>query len=136
MKFIYSTSSNKTSNKNFGFFFSFLFVGIFIYLYFKNSGLLYWKYFIISICFLFLAIYKPNSLTILNKCWFQLGNIMGKLTNPIILGVLFFFFITPISLILDLFRGDFLNIKNKKKKSYWRERKFNILSIDFFKHQF
>lgn len=136
MEKINSTFPNKISNQKFGYFFSFFFAGIFTYIYFKHSGLFYWRYLIIAICFFLLTISKPNSLTILNKAWIQLGVLLGKVTNPIILGIFFFFFLTPIGLIVKLVRGDFLNLKNKKKKSYWLMREFDIKSKDFFEHQF
>ena len=82
---------------------------------------------IIAFFFLFLGLIKSKVLTPLNKIWFKFGILLGNIISPIVMGIVFFFVITPIALSLRLFGKDLLNTKyDKKKQSYWIKReKFN-----------
>ena len=46
----------------------------------------------------------------------------GKIVSQLITGLIFFFIITPIAILIRLIRKDFLNLKFNKKKSYWIEK--------------
>ena len=39
--------------------------------------------------------------------------------SPIILGVIYFFIVTPTSILMRLFKKDLLNLKFSNNKSYW-----------------
>ena len=46
---------------------------------------------------------------------------------PIIMAIVYFFILTPISLVVRLFGKDLLNIKfNNKLDTYWTDRKKNL----------
>ena len=55
----------------------------------------------------------------LNRIWFKFGIILGGIVSPIIMGLVFFFVVTPISLILRLFKKDTLNLKKNDSMTYW-----------------
>ena len=55
----------------------------------------------------------------LNKIWFKFGIILGGIVSPIIMGLVFFLVVTPISLILRLFKKDTLNLKKNDSVTYW-----------------
>ena len=57
-----------------------------------------------------------------NKLWFKLGIILGKIISPIIMGIIFFFVVTPIGYLMRLFKKDVLNLKFNDNKSYWIEK--------------
>ena len=54
-----------------------------------------------------------------NLLWFKFGLLLGKIVNPLIMGIFFFILITPISLITKLFGRDELRIKRKSVTTYW-----------------
>jgi hypothetical protein len=56
---------------------------------------------------------------------------LGKITNPLVMGILFFLFITPIAFVIRLLGRDELKLKSSTVKSYWIERSHNNLSTDF-----
>ena len=58
----------------------------------------------------------------LNKLWFRFGIFLGKIISPIIMGTIFFLVVTPIGIIMRLFRKDLLNLKSSNIKSYWVEK--------------
>ena len=49
--------------------------------------------------------------------------------SPIVMFFIYFAFVTPIAIILRLFRKDLLKTKFTKSKSYWINREKNIGSM-------
>ena len=78
---------------------------------------------IIAIVFLILGFLNSKLLTPLNKIWFRFGIFLGNFISPIIMGIIFFFVVTPTGLIMRLFNRDLINLKKSNKKSYWIEKK-------------
>ena len=110
------------SNRNFGlvFFVFFLIIGLWPLL--GTNEIRYWSIFF-SIIFFLLGITNSKLLTPLNKIWFNLGILLGKMISPLIMGIIFFLIITPIGVIMRVFGKDILSLKyNKKDKSYWIEK--------------
>ena len=116
-----STEINKGSNKNFGivFFIVFFLIAIFPLTY--SGEIRIWSL-IISFIFLTLGMLKSKSLTPLNNLWFKFGIILGKIVSPLVMGVIFFFVVTPIGLLMRFFGKDLLNLKYSLNKSYWIEK--------------
>ena len=120
------------SNKNFGLVFFFVFLIISIYHLLHGDDLNIW-FLITAFVFLILGLLNSIILTPLNKIWFRLGIILGKIISPIIMGIVFFFIVTPIALLMRLIKKDLLNLKFDKKKSYWikKEDKNNKMKNQF-----
>lgn len=57
--------------------------------------------------------------------WYKLAELLSRVVNPIVLGVLYFIFITPIALLFRTFGNDPLSLK-RPKGSLWevRDKKF------------
>ena len=111
-----------SSNKSFGVVFFFVFLIIAIYPLLNNDNLRIWSL-IISVIFLILGIINSKILTPLNKLWFKFGIFLGMIISPVVMGIIFFFIITPIGLIMKILKKDLLNLKyDKKIKSYWIEK--------------
>ncbi len=84
----------------------------------------------ISAIFLILGITKSKFLTPLNIAWMKFGKFLGKIIAPVLMGVVYFLLITPISIILRIAGKDLMNLKNKNNvKSYWIERKTKLQSM-------
>ena len=107
-----------SSNKSFGIVFFLFFFVISILPFFYNESIRLWSL-IISLVFLVLGILKSNLLTPLNKIWFKFGILLGGVISPIVMGLIFFLLLTPISLVLKLFKKDILNLKINNSKTYW-----------------
>ena len=111
---------NKSSNRSFGIVFFLVFLLISFYPLIKDGDIRLWSL-IVSFIFLILGLINSKILTPLNKIWFKFGILLGKIVSPIVMGVIFFFVVTPIGLIMRLFKKDLLNLKFNHKKSYWIE---------------
>ena len=110
------------SNRSFGIVFFVVFLIIAFYPLINDENIRYWSLFI-SLVFLTLGLLNSNILTPLNKIWFKFGILLGKIISPIIMGIIFFFVVTPIGLLMKIFKKDLLNLKFNNKKSYWIEKK-------------
>ena len=70
-----------------------------------------------------LAITWTAVLAPLNKLWLKLGLVLYKVVNPIVLGLLFYVTVTPISLLMRVFGKDPLRLhRDPNADSYWIER--------------
>tara|TARA_B100000941_G_C28383336_1_gene488631 strand:- start:18 stop:404 length:387 start_codon:yes stop_codon:yes gene_type:complete len=109
------------SNRNFGIVFFIVFLLISLYPLVNSESIRFWAL-ITSFIFLCLGILNSQILTPLNKLWFKFGIFLGKIISPFIMGVVFFFVVTPTGLLMKLFRKDLLNLGFNNKKTYWIEK--------------
>ena len=107
-----------SSNRSFGLVFFIVFLLIGLYPLLKGNDLRIWSL-IISFIFLALGLINSKVLTPLNRLWFKFGLLLGKFISPIIMGMIFFIVVTPIGVIMRLFRKDLLNLKYNKNETYW-----------------
>ena len=108
----------KSSNRGFGIVFFIVFLLVAFYPLINSGEIRIWSL-TISMIFLILSLLNSKTLTPLNNIWFKFGIFLGKIISPLIMGVIFFFVVTPIGLIMRLLRKDLLNLKYNKDKSYW-----------------
>jgi len=81
-------------------------------------------YFVVIGVFLILSgfIY-PKILGPLNKVWMGLAIVLGFIMSRVILTILFYFVLTPISFIARIFGKKFIVLKyDKSAKTYWEKR--------------
>ena len=91
----------------------------------------------VALAFVLVGFVAPKILRPLNWLWFQLGQLLGKIVSPIVLGAIFFLLLTPLSLVTRLFGRDDLRIKRKASQtSYWLDRAPPGPAPDSFKNQF
>ena len=110
-----------SSNRSFGIVFFMVFLLISIYPITYSGDIRIWSL-IISFIFIILGLLNSKILTPMNKLWFRFGLFLGKIVSPLIMGVIFFFVVTPIGLIMRMLGKDVLNLKQNKNKSYWIEK--------------
>ena len=110
------------SNRSFGIVFFVVFLIITLYPLLNNENIRYWSL-LVSLVFLILGLLNSNILTPLNKVWFKFGILLGKVISPIIMGIIFFFVVTPIGLLMRILKKDLLNLEYNNDKSYWIEKK-------------
>ena len=114
---------SKSSNRSFGllFFIVFLILGFWPL---KSGESLNFYFFAISLIFLILGLINSKLLSPFNKFWIKLGVILGNIIAPIVMALVYFVILTPVSLIVRLFGKDLLALRFlKKKETYWITRK-------------
>ena len=115
------------NNITFGilFFLFFLFIGLYPLI--SNEPIRIWSI-ILSSVFLIITIFKPNLFTFLNKLWIKFGILLGKIISPIIMGLVFFFVVTPIGIFVKILKKDVMGLK-RGASSYWITREDKIQSM-------
>jgi hypothetical protein len=83
---------------------------------------------VLSLVFLFITIIKPNLFTFLNKLWIQFGILLGKIISPIVMGLVFFFVVTPIGILVRILKKDVMGLK-RGASSYWINREDKVQSM-------
>ena len=122
----------RSSNRSFGLLFFVFFLVISLWPFTKKIEI---NLYLISIAFIFLVLGLLNSkiLSPLNKAWIKLGEILGRIVAPVVMAIVYFIILTPISLLVRLFGKDLIGMKfsnDIKNKSYWIKRKKNLGSMD------
>ena len=110
-----------SSNRSFGIVFFLVFLLIATYPLLNDGNLRIWSL-IISVVFLVLGLLNSKILYPLNKIWFKLGILLGKIISPFVMGLIFFIVVTPIGLLMRLLNKDLLNLKFNKNKTYWIDK--------------
>ena len=75
-----------------------------------NHAMPLWPWILSGVLIVWASI-APVSLRPVYKVWMRFGLLMSRITTPLILGILFFGLITPISFILSLMKWDPLSRK-------------------------
>ncbi len=111
-----------STNRSFGIVFFIVFTAIGIWPILSNSEIRIWSL-IVGAFFLVLGVFNSKLLTPLNKMWFKFGIFLGNFIAPIVMGVIFFFVVTPTGILMRIFGKDLLNLNKNKEKTYWIEKK-------------
>jgi hypothetical protein len=131
-----SNPINLPTNQKFGYFFSTIFSAVAAYAIWKEWGAVSLIILIVAILFAGATLFSPQLLAPLNRFWYGLGMLLGKIVSPIVLGLIFFVLITPVSLATRLFGRDELKIKKRNVDSYWVDRLPQGPLPDSFKNQY
>ena len=119
-----------TQNRSFGLLFFIVFLAFALWLLIKKGEI---NLYLISIALIFLILGLLNSkiLTPLNKSWIKFGELLGRIIAPIVMGIVYFIILTPISLLVRLLGKDLIGMKfDKNLKTYWIKRKKNLGTMD------
>lgn len=83
--------------------------------------------------FLVVSFFNPKILNPLNIIWTKFGILLGKIFSPLIMSLVYFLVMTPISFYLKLINKDVLNLKINHSNTYWEKKKDENTSM---KNQF
>ena len=119
----------KSSNRSFGLLFFIVFIGLGLWPLTKSEDLNIYLV-LISIFFLFFGILNSKILNPFNKIWIKFGEVLGLVIAPLVMAMIFFVILTPISLIVRISGKDLLGLKfTKNKDTYWTKRNKPINSM-------
>lgn len=106
--------------------FGLVFAGVFLVLagmpLFHGEPMRWWSVGVAGV-FALAALLRPSLLAGLNRLWLKLGLLLGKITSPIALGILFYGVVTPLGAAIRLNGKDPLRLKfDHGADSYWIPR--------------
>ncbi|MEY3907468.1 MAG: hypothetical protein EBV81_04540 [Proteobacteria bacterium] len=122
-----SINIKNKDNITFGvlFFILFLIIGIYPL---KSGGVIRIWSVVLSSLFLIITIIRPNLFTFLNRLWIQFGILLGKIISPVVMGLVFFFVVTPIGILVRILKKDVMGLK-RGTSSYWINREDKVQSM-------
>lgn len=94
----------------------------------KSGGVIRIWSIILSLIFFIITIIRPNLFTYLNRLWIKFGMLLGKIISPIVMGLVFFFVVTPIGILVRVLKKDVMGLK-RGAPSYWINREDKIQSM-------
>jgi len=113
-------SNKKLENRKFGFIVGA--TGILLCLIFWKETYPQYIILLLSVGLIITAIFAPRCLDPIRTIWLKVGNFLGMVNGTILLSLVFIFILTPIALLLRLFKKHSLKTKkNKQLASYWEE---------------
>ena len=116
----------KSSNRSFGLLFFIVFIVVGLWPVTKGEAANIYLI-LTSLFFLIFGLINSKILSPFNKAWIKLGEILGLIIAPIIMALVYFIILTPISLIVRMFGKDLLGLKFlKNQDTYWTKRKKKI----------
>jgi hypothetical protein len=114
---------SQSSNRSFGLLFFIVFIAVGLWPVTKGEAANIYLI-LTSLFFLIFGLINSKILSPFNKAWIKLGEILGLIIAPIIMALVYFIILTPISLIVRMFGKDLLGLKFlKKQDTYWMKRK-------------
>ena len=121
---------SQSSNRSFGILFFVVFLILSLWPLQSGNNLNFY-FLVVSFIFLILGALNSKLLSPLNKAWIKFGEILGLIIAPIVMSLVYFVILTPVSLIVRLFGKDLLGLKSiKENETYWIKRKKNLTSMD------
>lgn len=133
MKNIKSTSQ---SNKKFGILFASIFLLLSLYSFYLSFFLISLFLILTSITLATITKFKADKLETLHRYWIKFSILLNIIISPIVMGLIFYLLITPVSLISYIFGRDELGLKKQDKKTYWKEKKYIKSNESSFSSQF
>jgi len=91
---------------------------------------------LLGLAAMLVAMITPQLLAPANRAWFHLGELLGRIVSPLMLGILFYGLITPVGLIGRLARRDELRLRSRQRTTYWIDREPPGPGPESFKQQY
>ena len=117
----------RKDNITFGILFFVFFLIIGLYPLKSDGAIKIWSV-LFSLVFLIITIIRPNLFTLLNKLWIKFGILLGRIISPIVMGLVFFFVVTPIGVLVRILKKDVMGLK-RGATSYWINREDKLQSM-------
>jgi hypothetical protein len=133
---IKNIKSNKNDLFKFGIFFGTISFILGSYYYYKINDF-YLIFYFISILFVICALKLPNFLKLPYLIWMIFSLLVGWFMTRLILIMIFYIILFPISLILRIFNKDLLKLNDKlSHSSYWNQRDDFIDDMQTYEKQY
>jgi hypothetical protein len=110
------------SNRSFGWTFSGVFLAVGVYGLWRGGEILAWLL-VAAVVMAAVTVTREAWLTPLNRAWMQLGLLLGRVVNPVVLGVIFFGVFTPVGVVMRMCGRDAMARRFEPDlKTYWLPR--------------
>ena len=125
-----------SAERQFGTLFTTFFLGVALLSSSKGNMEIFYSSLSLSFFLAVATILNTNLLRRLSEYWHKFGVFYSKLNNPIVFGILFFFFLSPYAILMRLFNRDELKIVPRETDSYWLKHDKIEYTLESFKNQY
>lgn len=87
----------------------------------------------LSVILLIVGVFFKKTAAAISSCWMRFAFALGALNAKILLSIVFFLLLLPISLFYRWIKGDTLGIKRQDALTYWRDVNRSYSPDDFEK---
>jgi hypothetical protein len=110
------------SNRSFGWTFSGIFLIVGVYGLWRGGAALSWLL-VLAVPTAVVTLTREAWLTPLNRAWMVLGELLGRVVSPLVLGLIFFGVFTPVGVVMRLCGRDAMARRFEPDlKTYWLKR--------------
>jgi hypothetical protein len=110
------------SNRSFGWTFSGIFLAVGVYGLWRGGAVLSWLL-VAAVVMAAVTVTRAAWLTPLNRAWMRLGLLLGRVVNPLVLGLIFFGVFTPVGLVMRMWGRDAMARRFEPNlETYWVKR--------------
>jgi hypothetical protein len=89
-----------------------------------SGGGVRWWALAVAAALVLVSIARPALLDAPKRLWLRLGGVLGRIVNPVVLGILFVAVVTPTALVTRMLGHDPLRLRvDRGAPTYWIERK-------------
>jgi predicted membrane metal-binding protein len=118
-----STDEIRSSDRGFGLVFAGFFALVALWPLWRGGSARLWAL-VVAGAFLTTALSWPALLAPMNRAWTQIGLLLHRIVNPIVMGIIFYGAITPLGLVMRWAGRDPLRLRRDPGAStYWIERR-------------
>ena len=97
----------------------------------------HWWLFGVAIALIAVAFIRPYTLHHINRTWLAIGRLLHRVMSPLVMGAVFFIFVTPIAWIMRLRGKDLLSLSRRQNvSSYWIPRDPSPPASESMRRQF
>lgn len=126
-----------TDDQKFGIKLSIIFFILSMVLIFNKNYISFYISLSISIAILIVTHYSKTYLALIKKYWYKSSDLIGSITSPITLGIIYFIIISPLALILRYFGRDILRLNDIPTNTYWiKNNSDQISTLESFYNQY
>lgn len=127
---------SSSSDRSFGLVFFVFFVALGLWP-LRHGHAVRWLAVAVGGAFLVIALLRPALLGSLNRLWAGLAKLLNRVTQPVVMFVLFYLVFAPFAWLLRIFRKDALGIQyDAGATTYWRNRAPGDSAPDRMANQF
>lgn len=110
------------SNRSFGWTFACVFAAAGLYGVWREGVALPWLLPLAAVIAV-VTLTRETWLTPLNRAWMKLGELMGRVVSPLVLGLIFFCVFAPVGIVMRVCGRDAMCRRfDAQARSYWRNR--------------
>jgi hypothetical protein len=110
------------TNRSFGWTFSVIFLVVGVYGLWRSGPAMSWLLALAAVTAA-VTLSREDWLTPLNRAWMRLGELLGRVVSPVVLGLIFFGVFTPVGALMRLCGRDAMARRFAPElKTYWIER--------------